>query len=144
MALIEALDDLKLELVAGKAASEVIVGIAEDHDLKPAFLTNRAIAVLGDLNTYADRAAAARVADKANVEGAKRKIALARVKAQIEAHNDGTARVSDGQLELLITAANQLGANYQLVRRGQRRPVDAGAQFDRDLMRLFKMLMGTK
>ncbi|AHC30514.1 hypothetical protein CC53_gp097 [Rhizobium phage vB_RleS_L338C] len=141
MALIEAIEDLKAELEAGKSVDAVIEQIAEDHDLKPVFLRNRAIAAIGDLDNYAERAAAAREANKSNIEGAKRKIALSRVKAQIEAHNAGTARVSDGQLRILIAAANELGANYQLVQRGQRLPATPAQQFERDMRRLIKMLM---
>ncbi|QIG76143.1 hypothetical protein EVC24_122 [Rhizobium phage RHph_I4] len=141
MALIEAIEDLKSELAAGKQVDDVIDQIAEDHELKPVFLRNRAIAAIGDLSTYAERAAAAREANKANIEGAQKKIALSRIKAQIEAHNAGTARVSDDRLALLIAAANELGANYQLVRRGQRLPATDEQKFDRLMRRFIKMML---
>lgn len=142
MSLIAALDDLRSDLFDGKNVDDAINDIAVEHDLKPVFLRNRAIAALGDLETYTDRAEAARIADRENLEAAKKKIALTRIVAQIDAHNSNEKRVTDDQLALLVAAANSLGANYQVVQRGSRN-MDPGAVFDRTMNRLIRELMKT-
>lgn len=137
MSIAEAIADLKNELIAGTDTNVAIALIAHDYGLRPVFLENRAIVALGDLGTVAERHRAAVQANAGNVEQAKKRMALTRIKERIHAHNNGIQRVSTEELEMLCAAANQLGANYRVTHRRERRP-----NFDRDLMRFFRELMG--
>lgn len=137
MSLTVALEDLKYELANGVAVEKAVARIAEEHGLREIFLQNRAAAVLGDLGTFAERHALAVAAERANLEGAKKKMALAKLREQIDNHNNGTKRVDTETLEVFCAAANALGGDYTLVRRGQRRP----PSFDSLMKKLIKELL---
>jgi hypothetical protein len=111
----DATDDINLQI-------EVL---AEEYDLKPLFLKNRAIADMGDLSTWADRQRAARAADQGNQERTKKKLLLTRIEDTLRA-TPVTANNIDDVLTIQETAnqlREELGiqGRWQIVKRTQRR-----------------------
>lgn len=137
MSLALAIDDLKAELIEGTSSIDKAINtIAQDYDLAPVFLKNRAIAALGELSTVGERHRAAVEANKEQLLAANKKIALSKLKAKIHDHNTGVKRVSDDELYMLVEAANELGADYRVSYRRPRRP-----NYDRALRDLIRSLM---
>lgn len=137
MKLTDALSDLKLELAAGEDVDRAIENIAQMYDLKPVFLRNRAKAALGDLSTWAERDKTSREVLAPSLEAARQKMARTQVENRIRAHNAGTNRVSDDELQKLIAAANALGGNWTVKQR-RKKDLDELDQAIAALLRLLK------
>lgn len=136
--LIEAIEEMKDALRAGEDPALAAADIAPEHGLTTAFLFNRTVAALGDLATFAERDAVARSAAAEVAKAGRRKMALAAVMEQLEAHKDGSRRVSNERLAELVDEANALGGRLHLKTRRVR---DPGRAFDRALLELARLLL---
>lgn len=134
MALIEAIEDVKQAILDGEEVD--FDAIANEHGLRAVFLKNRAAAVIGDFDKFAEKHANVASATKAMAEEQRRQALRNRLDQKIRDHNASTGtrnRLSDEELADAIRAANALGSRWMLVSKPVRRQpeVNIDALFDK-------------